>query len=100
MTDWSKSVAFEDYAESVKDWIIRYIERDGQPIGTVYTKGDELHVSVRPEWRKKWLTKGLHKELFSGRVTTRVTPGHDYMFPILHRLGFRDDGTGLMVKES
>lgn len=97
-TDWSHEISFDDYADRLKDWIIRVIERDGEPIAAVYTKGDELHVSVMPQWRGKWLTKGLLKELFDGkRVTTRVSPGHDYMYSILHRLGFR--GTDLMVKE-
>ena len=98
-TDWTRPVSFDDYARSLKDWIIRTIERNGEPIGAVYTKGDELHVSIKPTWRKKWITKGLMKELFSCRVTTRVTPGHEYMFDVLKRLGFKDDGTGLMVKE-
>jgi hypothetical protein len=99
-TDWSNKISFDDYVKSLENWTVKTIEKNGQPIGAVYLKNDELHVSVKPEWRRKWLTKNLYLELFVGKkVTTRVTKGHDYMYDILRRLNFRDDGTGLMVKE-
>ena len=98
--DWSHPVLFDDYAIALKDWIIKTVVRDGIPIGAFYKKGDEIHFSIKPEWRKKWLTKELKREVFDKqRVTTKVTPGHDYMISILERMGFRDDGTGLMIKE-
>jgi hypothetical protein len=100
-TDWSVPVLFEDYRNSVKDWIIKAIKRDDQIIGAVYLKDDELHVSVLPEWRRMWITKGLLRQLFSGpRVTTKVTPGHDYMYDILKRLGFKESDSGMLVKEN
>ena len=100
-TDWTAPVAFDTYADALKGWIIRTIERDGQPIGALYEKDDELHLSIKPEWRKKWLTKQLKRDLFDRkRVTTRVTPGHEFVLPILDRLGFKDDGTGLLIKEN
>jgi hypothetical protein len=100
-TDWSAPVSFEDYRNSVKDWIIKAIQRDDQIIGAVYRKDDELHVSVLPEWRRVWVTKGLLRQLFSGpRVTTKVTPGHEYMYGILKRLGFKESDGGMLVKEN
>lgn len=96
-TDWNHQMSYDDYENGLKDWIIRVIERDNQPIGAVFTKDDELHVSVLPSYRGKWLTKSLMRELFEGkRVTTRVSKGHDRMYGILHRLGF--SGTDLLVK--
>lgn len=100
-TDWSSPISFEDYRLAVKDWIIKAISRDGQVIGAAYRKDDEVHVSVLPEWRCVWLTKGVLRELFDGpRVTTKVTPGHDYMYDILKRLGFKELNGGLFVKEN
>jgi hypothetical protein len=40
-TDWSAPVLFEDYRNSVKDWIIKAIKRDDEIIGAVYRKDDE-----------------------------------------------------------
>jgi len=100
-TDWSAPVLFEDYRNSVKDWIVKAIKRDDEIIGAVYRKDDELHVSVLPQWRRVWVTKGLLRQLFDGsRVTTKVTPGHDYMYDILKRLGFKESDSGMLVKEN
>lgn len=100
-TDWSAPITYEAYRTAVKDWIIKAISRDGQIIGAVYNKDDELHVSVLPEWRRLWLTKGLVKQLFGGpRVTTKVTTGHEYMYDVLKRLGFKELADGMLIKES
>jgi hypothetical protein len=41
------------------------------------------------------------RQLFDGsRVTTKVTPGHDYMYDILKRLGFKESDSGMLVKEN
>ena len=100
-TDWATPVTFENYCAGLKDWSISTIERDGNPIGAAYKKNDELHFSILPIWRKKWFTKDLMKTfLLSGRVTTKVSPGHDYMYGILKRLGFEESADGMLVKEN
>ena len=100
-TDWAVPVPFEVYQECMKDWIIHAIVRDGECIGAAYRQGHEVHVSILPRWRGVWVTKGLLRELFAGpKVTTRVAPGHDYMFGILERLGFKQTDSDLLVKEN
>lgn len=100
-TDWVCPIPFEVYQESMKEWIIQTIVRDGECIGAVYRNGPELHVSIAPEWRRKWVTKGLLRKLFDqDLIVTRVAPGHDYMYGILDRLGFKRTADDWMVKES
>ena len=100
-TDWSSPIAFDDYCSAVNDWTIKAIKRDDNVIGAVYRKDDELHVSILPEWRRMWVTKGLLKQLFVGpKITTRVTSGHDYMYDILKRLGFKESDSGMLIKEN
>ena len=100
-TDWSAPISFETYCAAVKDWVVKAIKRDDLIIGAVYYKDDELHVSILPEWRRLWVTKGILRQLFSGpRVTTKVTPGHEHMYGILKRLGFKESNSGLLVKEN
>jgi hypothetical protein len=100
-TDWNAPMVFEDYCAAVKDWTVKAIKRDDSVIGAVYRKDDELHVSILPEWRCVWVTKGLLRQLFSGpKVTTKVTHGHDYMYDILKRLGFKESDGGMLVKEN
>jgi hypothetical protein len=100
-TDWNAPMVFEDYCAAVKDWTVKAIKRDDSVIGAVYRKDDELHVSILPEWRRIWVTKGLLRQLFSEpKVTTKVTHGHDYMYDILKRLGFKESDGGMLVKEN
>lgn len=98
-TDWSRPIDFAWFQQAMEDWDVRAIQRDGEYIGAVFSRGSELHVSVLPQWRRKWVTKGLLRELFDGKlVTTRVMPGHDYMYDILARLGFVQTDDGAFVK--
>lgn len=99
-TDWSNYVSFDAYQKAMTDWKIQTLVRDNQPIGAVYRKDDELHVSVLPEWRCRWMTRGILRELFNRpKTVTRVTDGHDYMYGILSRLGFKQTADNWMVKE-
>lgn len=98
-TDWTKPMTFEAYQQGLADWDVQCIERDDEPIGAIFRKGDELHLSVLPKWRGNWLTKGLYKELFLGKkVVTQVTPGFEQMYAVLERIGFRKEN-GVLVKE-
>lgn len=97
-TDWTKPVSYEMYCETLKDWKVQTIVRDGKVIGATFSKDGEIHASVLPQWRKKWATKGLLKTLFEGQDMTKVTPGHEYMYGILNRLGFDHIGYGIFVK--
>jgi hypothetical protein len=100
-TDWKTSVPFDVYRAAMSDWVVKEIRKDNQTIGAAYRKDDEVHVSILPEWRRLWATRGVLRQLFEGpKVTTRVTPGHDYMYDILKRLGFKELGDGLFVKEN
>jgi hypothetical protein len=95
-TDWNYSISFDEHVERAKDWDVKLIERDGRPIGAMFEKDGEVHCSILPEWRRKWLTKGLLKQIIDRPgFYTRVDDGHDYMYDILARLGMtsRPDGT-------
>ena len=99
-TDWSHPISFDDYEKNMADWDVQLIERDGEPIGAAYFCKGEVHTSILPKWRRRWATKGLLQKLFNGDVTTKVTPGHTYMYDILERLGFVPLADGTFVKES
>jgi hypothetical protein len=95
-TTWQSPVTYEQHVEIARDWSVKLIERDGQPIGAMFEKDGEVHCSILPEWRRKWLTKGLLRQIIDRPgFYTRVDDGHDYMYDILARLGMRHrpDGT-------
>jgi hypothetical protein len=92
-TDWSIDIDYELYEQVMQDWNVRGIYRDDRCIGAVFQKGKEVHVSILPEFRKKWLTKGLLKQLLGDEeIMTQIAKGHDYMEEILMRIGFVKNG--------
>lgn len=95
-TTWQTPVSYQQHVDIAKDWDVKVIERDGCPIGAMFVKDGEVHCSILPEWRRKWLTKGLLRQIIDRpNFHTRVDDGHDYMYDILARLGMvsRPDGT-------
>lgn len=99
-THWHVPVSFDQYLDISKDWDVKAVERDGQVIGAVYSKDGETHVSILPEWRRRWLTKSLLKDLLAATAFTRVTPGHDFMYGVLDRLGFVQQADGTLIREN
>jgi len=99
-TDWTNPITFDEYEQAMRDWSVQTIVKNNQPIGAVYRKGDELHVSILPAWRCQWVTKGILRQLFNRKkIATQVSAGHDYMYGILERLGFKQTTGNWMVKE-
>lgn len=99
-TDWHVPIEYDVYVNIAADWDVKAIERDGSIIGAIYSKNGETHVSVLPEFRRRWLTKGLLKDILADMTFTRVTPGHDFMYSILNRLGFVPLADGIVTREN
>lgn len=98
-TDWSAPVPFSVYRNALQSWDIKAIERDGEVIGAVFFRDGEVHASVLPEWRGRWLTRKLLRVMFEAdNAWTQVTPGHEYMYDILRRLGLAQNDAGHFVK--
>lgn len=100
-TDWTESVAFDRYRDALKDWTVRLMVRDGVPIGAVYTRGPEFHVSVIKAYRGTWATRSMLKQVIPEPIAmTRVMPGFGHVASLLNRLGFECRADGAYVKES
>lgn len=98
-TDWPEPILYEDYLSVSSDWQVSVIIRDTEPIGAVFRRDGETHVSIMPHWRRRWATKGLIKELLADTRYTTVAAGHDFMYGILERLGFRLQPDGTLTRE-
>lgn len=103
-TDWHFPMTFSRYLDEMADWKVQPILRDGHCIGAAYSRAGEVHASILPEWRRRWATRGLLEGWFKeaavdGRVTTRISVGHEYMVGIMERLGFVMGDNGVMTKE-
>lgn len=98
-TDWHVPFTYEQYEAITADWDVKTIVRDDEVIGAAYFKNGETHVSILPEWRKRWLTKSILKDLLAATKRTQVTPGHEYMYNILNRIGFTPSADGTLIRE-
>lgn len=99
-TDWPEPIDYEEYLAISNDWQVYVIIRDERPIGALFKKNGETHVSILPNWRRRWATKGLLKEILSDMRFTRVAEGHDFMYGILERLGFTRQSDGTVAREN
>lgn len=98
-TDWAQPIDYNEYVKIAADWNVKALMRDDEPIGAVYRKNGETHVSIVPKWRKRWLTRGLLKDLLSDTQFTKIADGHDFMYGVLGRLGFIPQADGTLTRE-
>lgn len=98
--DWHEDMPRDQYERAFEDWTVRGIVRDGECIGATYVKDCELHVAILPEWRKRWVTRGVLDEMFDmPKVIARPIERSDSMYNYLICLGFEDKGDKTLVKE-
>lgn len=99
-TDWAAPIGYEEYKRIASDWQVSVLIRGVEPIGAIFKRDGETHVSILPKWRRRWATKGLLKEILSDMRYTRVADGHDFMYGVLERLGFVRQPDGTVARES
>lgn len=99
-TDWAQPIRYEDYEGIASDWQVSVLIRDTEPIGAIFKRDGETHVSILPKWRRRWATKGLVKEILADMRYTKVADGHDFMYGVLERLGFRRQPDGTVAREN
>lgn len=98
-TDWAEPIDYATYSQVASDWSVKALVRDNEPIGAIFRKNGETHVSILPNWRRRWLTKGILKDILADTQFTKIAAGHEFMYNILGRLGFVPQADGTVAKE-
>lgn len=91
-SDWAQDVTRADFQAYFAKWEVLAVVKDEQCIGACLYEPEtsEMHFSILPKWRKKWLTKDILARICGmPRILTRVPAGYPFMEPILERLGFK-----------
>lgn len=99
-TDWAHPIEYKAYENIASNWQVSVLIRDAEPIGAIFKRDGETHVSILPKWRRRWATKGLVKEILSDMHYTKVADGHDFMYGVLERLGFVRQPDGTVAREN
>lgn len=83
---------FADYYAFVSSWIIHPIEHNNNIVGAVFTKDNEIHVSVNGPWFPRKYVKEILYPLIEkyGEVTTSVDHYNKNGFYWVSKLGFKE----------
>lgn len=86
-------VSFDRFLEMFKDWRIVGINQGQKCAGVVFMKDGFVHICVSPEYRRRWASKRLIKQIIhlasiDGVARTSVFKTDDYRQRFAERLGF------------
>ncbi len=80
--------AREDYEAALSAWDVIPVVRGGETVGAVVMKGGEIHCAVQPEYRGRWLTKGMRWMVEQSHKCS-TDKGNTVARRFIERLGFR-----------
>ena len=63
---------------------------DNEVIGALFERDGTIHIGIRPEWRSKWASRRVIRQMLSYGTKTKLTPEEDPSF--IERIGFRCKG--------
>ena len=66
--------------------------KDSEVIGALFERAGEIHVGVIPEWRGRWLSRRVMREILSYGTKTRVLDSEPESIDFVTRFGFRKQG--------
>ena len=84
----------EEFLEALKEWTLNPIEKDGRLAAVVMVKDNEVHVASAEEYRGKWLSRKVIKDMLGkildehGCAVTSVSYGNELGRDFVERLGF------------
>lgn len=106
-SDWAQMVPYENFEAYFSTWECYAVVRHETCIGACFFQPEtcEMHFSILPEWRRRWLGKDLLKRLLSmPLIRTKIHnctaydgSDYDFMYDILSRCGFVEQD-GYMVR--
>lgn len=80
------------YQAVCQSWQVIAICADQQVIGALFVRNGVIHVGVIPEWRGKWISKRLIREVLAYGTNTTVLDSEPDCIEFVSRLGFRKEG--------
>jgi GNAT superfamily N-acetyltransferase len=84
------------YRSACQNWEVVAVCDDNEVAGALLAKDGVIHLGIRPEYRGKWASRRVIKEMLSyGRETT-LMPDEDDDF--VRRIGFVKEGGAYVVR--
>ena len=95
-------MSFDRFAAAFDGWRVIPVERDGEIVATIMTRGDEIHCATKTPG--KWITRKLIRDVLGeilethGICTTLVMADNAAGHAFVQRLGFTRTRDGEMVR--
>jgi GNAT superfamily N-acetyltransferase len=85
------------YRAACERWQVVAVVAD-EVIGALFVDGNVIHLGIVPEWRSRWASRRLLRQMLSYGKTTRMMAGESLAF--VERIQRFDPGFGWKVRES
>ena len=82
------------YRQACEGWQVVAVVSDGQVIGALFAKDGVIHLGIAPEWRGRWASRRVIREMLAYGNTTTVLPGEPCA-EFVRRVGFERVGDEL-----
>ena len=83
------------YRRVCAGWRVVAVVAD-EVIGALFVDGDVIHIGIVPEWRGRWASRRLLREMLSYGKTTRMMAGESLAF--VDRIKRFDPGFGWQIR--
>ncbi len=86
------------YRKVCDEWDVVAVADEDEVIGALFVKAGVIHLGVKPEWKGRWASRRIIREMLSyGRKTT-VEPWESECLEFIGRIGFRPSGDGFEMR--
>jgi hypothetical protein len=70
----------DDYLRACEGWQVVAVVADDQPVGALFARDGVVHLGIVPEWRGRWASRRVIREIMSYGQCTEMQPGEDAEF--------------------
>lgn len=85
------------YYATCDGWGVVAVCSDSEVIGALFHKGGVIHLGIVPEWRSRWASKRVIREMLAYGKATTLQPWESDCLKFIGRIGFEKQGTKYVV---
>lgn len=85
------------YLKACEAWQVVAVCSGAEVIGALYVRDGVIHLGIKPEWRGRWASKRVIRQMLSYGTTTTVRPDEREQLEFIGRIGFVKAGESYVV---
>jgi GNAT superfamily N-acetyltransferase len=68
------------YLRACAAWQVVAVVDDGKPVGALFAKDGVIHLGIVPEWRGRWASRRVIRDMLAYGKRTEMAPGESLEF--------------------